>query len=82
MAYEPLEKADPELLSLFWLTPKEWDLVPPRRTNTIIMTDANGRTRLDYAQAATHDKDADWNVVGSSFSLGHDCEWKRNGQHL
>ena len=32
------------------------------------MTDANGSTGLDCAQAANHDNDADWNVVGSSFS--------------
>ena len=68
VAYAPLENADPELLSLFWLAPMEWNLAPPRRANTIIMTDANGRTGLDYAQAANHDKDADWNVVGGNFS--------------
>ena len=32
------------------------------------MTDASGLTGLDYAQAANPDEDADWNVVGSSFS--------------
>ena len=79
VAYAPLENADPELLSLFWLTLMEWNLAPPRRANTIIMTDANGRTGLDYAQAANHDKDADWNVVGSSFSedtTANGREWK------
>ena len=42
----------------------EWNLAPPRRANTIIMTDANGRTGLDYAQAANDDKNTDWKVVG------------------
>ena len=32
----------------------------------IIMTNANGRIGLEYAQAATHDMETDWNVVGSS----------------
>ena len=46
----------------------EWNLAPPHRANTIIMTDANGRTVLDYAQAANHDKNTDWNVVGDGYS--------------
>ena len=68
VAYAPLENADPDLLSLFWVTRLEWNLALPRRSNTIIMTDANGRTGLDYAQAASHDKTSDWNVVVDSFS--------------
>ena len=68
MAHAPLENADPELLPLFWLTLLEWNSAPPRRANTIIMTDADGRTGLDYAQAAYHCKNADWNVVGRSSS--------------
>ena len=57
VAYALLENADPELLSLFWLTLLELNLTPPRRANTSIMTDAkNGRTGVDYAQAANHDK--------------------------
>ena len=62
--YAALENADLDL-SLFWLTTMEWNLAPPRRAK-IIVTDANERTGLDYAQAANHDKDADWNAVGSS----------------
>ena len=46
------------------------------------MTDANGRTGLDSAQAANHDKNADWNVVGEQLLGGHDCEWRENRQHL
>ena len=56
-AYAPFENADPELLSLFFLAPVEWNLAPPRRVLTIII----GRT--GHAQAANHDKDAEWNVV-------------------
>ena len=64
VANAPLENADTELLSLFWLTFLEWNMAPPRRANTIIMTDANGRTGLDHAQAANNDRNADWKVVG------------------
>ena len=62
VAYAPLENADWDLLSLFWRTLLEWNLAPLRRAKTIIMTDANGRTGLDFAQAANHDKNTDWNV--------------------
>ena len=55
VACAPLENADSDLLTLFG-------------PNTIITTDANGRTSLDYAQAANHDKNTDWNAVGSSYS--------------
>ena len=65
VAYALPENADLKLLSLLWLTLMEWNLAPPRRANTIIMTEANGRTGLDNAQAANHDKEAGWNVVGS-----------------
>ena len=34
VAYAPLENADRELLSLFWLTFLEWNLAPLRRANT------------------------------------------------
>ena len=60
VAYTPLENADSDLLSLFWLALLEWNLAPRRRANTIIMTDASGRTGLDYAQAANHDRNSDW----------------------
>ena len=68
VAFAPLENADSDLLSLLWLTLSEWNLAPPRRSNTIIMTDANGRTGFDHAQAANHDRNTDWHVVGGSFS--------------
>ena len=68
VAYAPLENADSDLLSLFWLTLLEWNKAPLRRAKTIIMTDAIGRTGLDHGQAGTHDKNTDWSVVGDSFS--------------
>ena len=68
VAYALVENADSNLLSLFWLAFLEWNLVPPRRANTIIMTDASGRTGLDNAHAATHDKNTDWSAVGGSDS--------------
>ena len=55
------------------------------------MTEGNGRTGLDYAQAANHDKNSYWNVVGSSFSedttangreMVNICDPTVLGQHL
>ena len=40
----------------------------------IIMTDADGRTGLDYVQAANHDKNLHRNVWEQLLG-GYDCEW-------
>ena len=80
VAYAPLENADSDHLSLFWPTLLEWNLAPPRRSNTIIITDANGRTGLDDAQAANHDKNTDWNAEWGQLLGKHDCKRQGNGQ--